>query len=188
MRGYASHNVPANALSKGVAKVRAAGAGRLRCNRVAGGRGSVVCGTREGADLWCGDWGLRKRRAVHRLGAPDPQRAAMQSVLILAGVMFVIGAALSAGAVNLSMVVLGRLVLGLGVGGGTTVRPHGRLFLVCLVCLLSYTLCSAGLCLSAHGSCPCEARERRSRPDCLWRTLPVVWRQGRGTGCLVERP
>ncbi len=80
----------------------------------------------------------------------------MQSVLILAGVMFVIGAALSAGAVNLSMVVLGRLVLGLGVGGGTTVRSHGRLFLVCLVCLTNYTLSSAGLCLSAHGSRPCE--------------------------------
>ena len=43
-------------------------------------------------------------------------------MLILSGVMFVIGAALSAGAEHISMVVLGRLVLGLGVGGGTTVR------------------------------------------------------------------
>lgn len=43
-------------------------------------------------------------------------------MLILSGVMFVIGAALSAGAEHISMVVLGRLVLGLGVGGGTTAR------------------------------------------------------------------
>jgi len=68
-----------------------------------------------------------------RLGAPDQERAAVQSVLILAGVMFVIGAALSAGAVNIAMVVLGRLVLGLGVGGGTTARSRAWLCLVCLM-------------------------------------------------------
>ena len=47
-------------------------------------------------------------------------------MLILSGVTFVVGAALSAGAEHISMVVLGRLVLGLGVGGGTTVRAQPR--------------------------------------------------------------
>lgn len=47
-------------------------------------------------------------------------------MLILSGVTFVVGAALSAGAEHISMVVLGRLVLGLGVGGGTTVGAQHR--------------------------------------------------------------
>ena len=63
----------------------------------------------------------RKKSLPCTLGFAWPQ-----CVLILSGVTFVVGAALSAGAEHISMVVLGRLVLGLGVGGGTTVRaqPH----------------------------------------------------------------
>lgn len=56
----------------------------------------------------------------------NPKRVWPQCVLILSGVTFVVGAALSAGAEHISMVVLGRLVLGLGVGGGTTVRAQPR--------------------------------------------------------------
>ncbi len=46
----------------------------------------------------------------------------MQIPLIFAGLTFVVGAAIMASAVNLGMIIVGRLVLGLGVGVGTTVR------------------------------------------------------------------
>ena len=44
-----------------------------------------------------------------------------QIPLIFAGLTFVVGAAIMAGAVHLGMVIVGRLILGLGVGVGTTV-------------------------------------------------------------------
>lgn len=46
----------------------------------------------------------------------------MQIPLIFAGLTFVVGAAIMASAVNLGMIIVGRLILGLGVGVGTTVR------------------------------------------------------------------
>ena len=46
----------------------------------------------------------------------------MQIPLIFAGLTFVVGAAIMASAVSLAMIIVGRLILGLGVGVGTTVR------------------------------------------------------------------
>ena len=51
-------------------------------------------------------------------------RCALQIPLIFAGLTFVVGAAIMAGAVHIAMVIVGRLILGLGVGVGTTVRPQ----------------------------------------------------------------
>lgn len=45
----------------------------------------------------------------------------VQIPLIFAGLTFVVGAAIMAGAVHIAMVIVGRLILGLGVGVGTTV-------------------------------------------------------------------
>ncbi len=45
-----------------------------------------------------------------------------QIPLIFAGMTFVVGAAIMAASVHLAMVIVGRLILGLGVGVGTTVR------------------------------------------------------------------
>lgn len=43
--------------------------------------------------------------------------------MLFAGVFFTLGAIILAAAVNMAMLVIGRLVLGLGVGVGTTVGP-----------------------------------------------------------------
>ena len=50
---------------------------------------------------------------------------ALQIPLIFAGLTFVVGAAIMASAVHIGMIIVGRLILGLGVGVGTTVRPQG---------------------------------------------------------------
>lgn len=47
---------------------------------------------------------------------------AVQIPLIFAGLTFVVGAAIMASAVHIAMIIVGRLILGLGVGVGTTVR------------------------------------------------------------------
>ena len=52
---------------------------------------------------------------------------ALQIPLIFAGLTFVVGAAIMASAVHIGMIIVGRLILGLGVGVGTTVRPQGLL-------------------------------------------------------------
>ena len=49
---------------------------------------------------------------------------ALQIPLIFAGLTFVVGAAIMASAVHIGMIIVGRLILGLGVGVGTTVQPQ----------------------------------------------------------------
>ena len=48
----------------------------------------------------------------------------MQVPIIFSGCTFIVGAAIMAGAVHISMIIIGRLILGLGVGVGTTVCPQ----------------------------------------------------------------
>lgn len=48
---------------------------------------------------------------------------AWQLTMVLSGVFFFIGAALLAAAIDMTMLVIGRCILGLGVGVGTTVGP-----------------------------------------------------------------
>ena len=48
----------------------------------------------------------------------------MQGPLVFSGLTFIVGAAIMAGAVHISMIIVGRLILGLGVGVGTTVREQ----------------------------------------------------------------
>ena len=59
------------------------------------------------------------------LFAVSPPRFCLvgQVTMVWAGVFFTIGAVILAAAVNMAMLVIGRLVLGLGVGIGTTVGP-----------------------------------------------------------------
>jgi MFS family permease len=47
----------------------------------------------------------------------------MQVTMVVAGFCFAVGAALQAGAQNMAMLVIGRCILGLGVGIGTMVGP-----------------------------------------------------------------
>ena len=47
----------------------------------------------------------------------------MQAPLVFSGITFIVGAGIMAGAVHISMIIVGRIILGLGVGVGTTVRP-----------------------------------------------------------------
>lgn len=46
-----------------------------------------------------------------------------QVTMVIAGVFFTIGAVFLAAAVNMAMLIIGRIILGLGVGVGTTVGP-----------------------------------------------------------------
>ena len=46
----------------------------------------------------------------------------MQAPLVFSGITFIVGAGIMAGAVHISMIIVGRIILGLGVGVGTTVR------------------------------------------------------------------
>lgn len=46
----------------------------------------------------------------------------VQAPIIFSGLTFIVGAAIMAGAVHISMIIMGRLILGLGVGVGTTVN------------------------------------------------------------------
>ena len=45
----------------------------------------------------------------------------VQIPIIFSGVTFIVGAAIMAGAVHISMIIIGRIILGLGVGVGSTV-------------------------------------------------------------------
>ena len=44
----------------------------------------------------------------------------LQAPIVFSGITFIVGAAIMAGAVHISMIIIGRLILGLGVGVGTT--------------------------------------------------------------------
>lgn len=54
----------------------------------------------------------------------DSWGALLQPLLFVSGVLFVAGAAIQAGAVNVAMLVVGRVVLGLGVGIASLVQSH----------------------------------------------------------------
>lgn len=45
----------------------------------------------------------------------------LQLVLLIAGIFFFVGAAIQAGAVDVSMLIIGRVLLGIGVGAGSLV-------------------------------------------------------------------
>ena len=51
--------------------------------------------------------------------------AGRRAAIAFSGASFCLGAALSAGAVHIAMVVVGRVLLGVGVGIGNTVRSKG---------------------------------------------------------------
>lgn len=55
---------------------------------------------------------------------PFFQRIGRKGVMISGGIAFVVGAGLQAGAVNMAMLIIGRLFLGLGIGFANQARPH----------------------------------------------------------------
>ena len=61
---------------------------------------------------------------VCRLSAEQHVWGGVQPLLFVSGVMFVIGAALQAGAVETGMLIVGRVVLGVGVGIASLVSAH----------------------------------------------------------------
>ncbi|CAK0785840.1 hypothetical protein CVIRNUC_009052 [Coccomyxa viridis] len=60
---------------------------------------------------------------VGALGSELSRPLGRKIPLIFAGLTFVVGAAIMASAVHIGMIIVGRLILGLGVGVGTTVGP-----------------------------------------------------------------
>ena len=63
---------------------------------------------------------------------------ALQPVNIVAGVCFIVGGALMAGAVDVAMLVVGRIFLGFGVGLCSLVSFD--------ICLLACSTCMTGAC------------------------------------------
>jgi MFS family permease len=45
-----------------------------------------------------------------------------QAIMLIGGVLFLVGSAINAGAVNIAMLIIGRMLLGFGVGFTTQVR------------------------------------------------------------------
>jgi predicted MFS family arabinose efflux permease len=62
---------------------------------------------------------------------PFFQRIGRKGVMISGGVAFVVGAALQAGAVNMGMLIIGRLFLGLGIGFANQVSKGPGLRVYC---------------------------------------------------------
>lgn len=57
------------------------------------------------------------------VASPLTRRYGRRAVILAASILFLIGCGLSAGAVHVSMVVIGRILLGVGVGFGNTTIP-----------------------------------------------------------------
>lgn len=55
--------------------------------------------------------------------SPITRNYGRRASIVCGGVSFFIGAALNAGAVNLAMLLAGRILLGVGIGFGNQVRP-----------------------------------------------------------------
>ena len=92
--------------------------------------------------------------AVTHLVCNTPSPGDLQPVNIVAGAFFIVGSGILGGAVNIAMLVIGRVLLGVGVGLCSLVHSCKTVFcldLLWLSCSTAY-LCSAAQQRAWHGS------------------------------------
>lgn len=72
--------------------------------------------------------------------SPVTRNYGRRTSIICGGISFLIGATLNAAAANLAMLILGRIMLGVGIGFGNQVKTYGTT--TYLLCIESYCILS----------------------------------------------